>query len=88
VFYKNYCGMSFDDAPEKECCIPSSLSFDDVVGLVWCTRPTFLMEQMLIWSKVYEKQLLSVLETTCKCISTDPRLRPSIEEVVSWLDRL
>ncbi|KAK3126143.1 hypothetical protein QOZ80_7AG0552290 [Eleusine coracana subsp. coracana] len=41
-----------------------------------------------IWSKVHEKQLLSVLETACKCISTDPRQRPTIEEVVSWLDSL
>jgi hypothetical protein len=40
----------------------------------------------LIWSKVHEKQLLSVLETACKCISTDPRQWPSIEQVVSCLD--
>jgi hypothetical protein len=40
----------------------------------------------LIWSKAHEKQLLSVLETACKCVSTDPRQRPSIEQVVSCLD--
>ncbi|KAJ1287362.1 hypothetical protein BS78_02G004100 [Paspalum vaginatum] len=40
----------------------------------------------LIWSKIYEKQLLSVLETACKCISADPRQRPSIEQVVSCLE--
>jgi Leucine-rich repeat (LRR) protein len=40
----------------------------------------------LIWSKAHEKQLLSVLETACKCISADPRQRPSIEQVVSCLD--
>ncbi|VAH46638.1 phytosulfokine receptor 2-like [Triticum dicoccoides] len=40
----------------------------------------------LIWSKEHEKQLLSVLETACRCISTDPRQRPSIEQVVVWLD--
>ncbi|XP_072986965.1 uncharacterized protein [Typha latifolia] len=40
----------------------------------------------IIWNKVYEKQLLMVLETACKCISPDPRHRPSIEQVVSWLD--
>ncbi|XP_010929346.1 phytosulfokine receptor 2 [Elaeis guineensis] len=41
-----------------------------------------------IWNKAYEKQLLVVLETACKCISPDPRHRPSIEQVVSWLDRV
>ncbi|XP_062188529.1 phytosulfokine receptor 2 [Phragmites australis] len=40
----------------------------------------------LLWSKAHEKQLLSVLETACKCISTDPRQRPLIEQVVTWLD--
>ncbi|TVU13187.1 hypothetical protein EJB05_40719, partial [Eragrostis curvula] len=41
-----------------------------------------------IWSNAHEKQLLSVLETACKCVSTDPRQRPSIEQVVSWLDNV
>lgn len=40
----------------------------------------------LIWSNAHEKQLMSVLETACRCISTDPRQRPSIEQVVVWLD--
>uniref|UniRef100_A0A0A9D346 non-specific serine/threonine protein kinase n=1 Tax=Arundo donax TaxID=35708 RepID=A0A0A9D346_ARUDO len=40
----------------------------------------------LIWSKANERQLFSVLETACKCISADPRQRPSIEQVVQWLD--
>ncbi|CAM0905134.1 unnamed protein product [Alopecurus aequalis] len=40
----------------------------------------------LIWSKEHEKQLLSVLDTACRCISSDPRQRPSIEQVVVWLD--
>nr|CAD1840948.1 unnamed protein product [Ananas comosus var. bracteatus] len=40
----------------------------------------------VIWSKVHEKQLLMVLETACKCISSDPRHRPSIDQVVLWLD--
>lgn len=40
----------------------------------------------LIWSKTHEKQLFSVLEAACRCISTDPRQRPSIEQVVAWLD--
>jgi len=33
----------------------------------------------LIWSKAHEKQLLLVLEIACKCISTDPRQRPSCQ---------
>lgn len=40
----------------------------------------------LVWSKPSERQLRAVLETACKCISGDPRSRPSIEEVLSWLD--
>ncbi|ONI12652.1 hypothetical protein PRUPE_4G177400 [Prunus persica] len=39
-----------------------------------------------IWNKDHEKQLLEVLGVTCKCLDPNPRQRPSIEEVVSWLD--
>ncbi|KAJ4980252.1 hypothetical protein NE237_031089 [Protea cynaroides] len=39
-----------------------------------------------IWSKVWEKQLLEVLEIACKCVDHDPRRRPSIEQVVLSLD--
>jgi len=39
-----------------------------------------------IWDKDHEKQLLEVLVVACKCIDQDPRQRPSIEQVVSWLD--
>uniref|UniRef100_A0A1D1Y5X2 non-specific serine/threonine protein kinase n=1 Tax=Anthurium amnicola TaxID=1678845 RepID=A0A1D1Y5X2_9ARAE len=40
----------------------------------------------VIWNNSQEKQLRAVLETACKCINQDPRHRPSIEQVVSWLD--
>ena len=39
-----------------------------------------------IWHKDHEKQLLEVLAIACKCLNQDPRQRPSIEVVVSWLD--
>ncbi|CAL0310160.1 unnamed protein product [Lupinus luteus] len=39
-----------------------------------------------IWHKDHEKQLLEVLAIACKCLDQDPRQRPSIESVVSWLD--
>ncbi|KAL2331408.1 hypothetical protein Fmac_018989 [Flemingia macrophylla] len=39
-----------------------------------------------IWQKDHEKQLLEVLAIACKCLDQDPRQRPSIEVVVSWLD--
>ncbi|OIV92398.1 hypothetical protein TanjilG_22998 [Lupinus angustifolius] len=39
-----------------------------------------------IWHKDHEKQLLEVLTIACKCLDQDPRQRPSIESVVSWLD--
>ncbi|KAL2472679.1 Phytosulfokine receptor 2 [Forsythia ovata] len=36
----------------------------------------------------WEKQLMEVLGIACKCIDRDPRRRPSIDEVVSWLDEI
>ncbi|KOM43567.1 hypothetical protein LR48_Vigan05g117200 [Vigna angularis] len=39
-----------------------------------------------IWHKDHEKQLLEVLAIACKCLDQDPRQRPAIEVVVSWLD--
>ncbi|KAM7251270.1 hypothetical protein ACFE04_023153 [Oxalis oulophora] len=39
-----------------------------------------------IWDKNLEKQLLQMLEIACKCLDKDPRRRPTIEQVVSWLD--
>lgn len=35
-----------------------------------------------------EKQLLEVLHIACKCLDKDPRGRPSIDQVVSWLDSI
>ncbi|XP_061375235.1 phytosulfokine receptor 2-like [Gastrolobium bilobum] len=39
-----------------------------------------------IWDKDKEKELLEVLAIACKCLEQDPRNRPHIEVVVSWLD--
>lgn len=41
---------------------------------------------LAIWQKEREKQLLEMLDIACKCLDQDPRQRPSIEMVVSWLD--
>ncbi|KAK4255827.1 hypothetical protein QN277_008772 [Acacia crassicarpa] len=41
-----------------------------------------------IWDKDNEKQLLEVLSIACRCLDQEPRQRPSIEEVVSSLDRI
>lgn len=41
-----------------------------------------------IWQKDREKQLLEVLAIAWKCLDQDPRQRPSIEVVVSWLDSI
>jgi serine/threonine protein kinase len=40
----------------------------------------------LIWGKLYEKELMYVLEIACRCINSDPRSRPGIEQVVTWLN--
>ncbi|CAA6671990.1 unnamed protein product [Spirodela intermedia] len=61
----------------------------DLVSWVLQMKSEGKVEQVfdpLIWSKSLERQLRAVLVTACKCISVDPRSRPSIEEVVSWLD--
>ncbi|XWS11006.1 hypothetical protein CRYUN_Cryun38cG0046800 [Craigia yunnanensis] len=39
-----------------------------------------------IWDKDCEKQLLEMLEISCRCLDQDPRRRPLIDEVVSWLN--
>ncbi|XP_058093206.1 phytosulfokine receptor 2 [Magnolia sinica] len=63
----------------------------DLVSWVLQKKSEKIEEQIfdpLIWNKIWEKQLLEVLETACKCISQDPRNRPSIEQVALWLDRV
>ncbi|KAG9154610.1 hypothetical protein Leryth_025625 [Lithospermum erythrorhizon] len=39
-----------------------------------------------IWSKDKENQILEVLNIACRCINQDPKERPSIDQVVTWLD--
>ncbi|XVE50204.1 hypothetical protein DITRI_Ditri01bG0143100 [Diplodiscus trichospermus] len=41
-----------------------------------------------IWDKDCEKQLLEMLDIACKCLDQDPRRRPLIDEVVSWLSSI
>ncbi|KAL6011556.1 Phytosulfokine receptor 2 [Asimina triloba] len=63
----------------------------DLVSWVLQTKLEKREEQIFdpsIWNKVLEKQLLRVLETACRCISPDPRNRPSIEQVSFWLDEV
>lgn len=39
-----------------------------------------------IWDKDSEKEQLELLRISCCCTDQDPRKRPSIDQVVSWLD--
>ncbi|KAH7512573.1 phytosulfokine receptor 2 [Ziziphus jujuba] len=60
----------------------------DLVSWVFQMKSQRKEEEIIdpsIWNKDLEKQLLEVLGIACKCIHQDPRQRPSIEEVVSWL---
>ncbi|XVF78555.1 hypothetical protein PTKIN_Ptkin14bG0143800 [Pterospermum kingtungense] len=41
-----------------------------------------------IWNKDCEKQMLEMFEIACKCLDQDPRRRPLIDEVVSWLNNI
>ncbi|KAK1439605.1 hypothetical protein QVD17_05425 [Tagetes erecta] len=43
---------------------------------------------LMIWDKSCENQMLDVLDIACKCLDQDPRRRPSIDQVVLWLDQV
>ncbi|XP_071698686.1 phytosulfokine receptor 2 [Rutidosis leptorrhynchoides] len=43
---------------------------------------------VLIFDKSCENQMLEVLGIACKCLDQDPKRRPSIEQVVLWLDEV
>lgn len=61
----------------------------DLVSWVFQMKSEKREEEIIdsaIWDKDCEKQLLEVLGIACKCLDRDPRQRPSIEQVVSWLD--
>uniref|UniRef100_A0A6N2M668 non-specific serine/threonine protein kinase n=1 Tax=Salix viminalis TaxID=40686 RepID=A0A6N2M668_SALVM len=42
----------------------------------------------IIYDKQNDKELLRVLEIACLCLSEHPKLRPSTEQLVSWLDSI
>ncbi|KAF3971576.1 hypothetical protein CMV_004839 [Castanea mollissima] len=61
----------------------------DLVSWVFQMKSEKREEEIIdsaIWDKDHEKQLLEVLGIACKCLDRDPRQRPSIEQVVSWLN--
>ncbi|XP_060188167.1 phytosulfokine receptor 2 [Lycium barbarum] len=63
----------------------------DLVGWVFQLKSENRMEEIFdtsIWDTSYEKQLLDVLSIACRCIVQDPRQRPSIDQVVLWLDAI
>ncbi|KAJ8430276.1 hypothetical protein Cgig2_006322 [Carnegiea gigantea] len=63
----------------------------DLVSWVFQMKSERKGEQVIdpsIWDKDREKQLLEVLGIACKCLDQDPRQRPSIDQVVLWLDAI
>ncbi|MCD7468075.1 Phytosulfokine receptor 2 [Datura stramonium] len=63
----------------------------DLVSWVFQLKSENRVEEIFdssIWDTSYEKQLLEVLSIACQCIMQDPRQRPSIDQVVSWLDAI
>ncbi|OVA00373.1 Protein kinase domain [Macleaya cordata] len=61
----------------------------DLVSWVFQMKSESKEEQIIdqsIWCKAQEQQLVAVLGIACKCIDQDPRRRPSIDQVVLWLD--
>ncbi|XP_010527857.1 PREDICTED: phytosulfokine receptor 1 [Tarenaya hassleriana] len=41
-----------------------------------------------IYDKDHDKQMLRVLDIACLCLSENPKVRPSTEQLVSWLDNM
>jgi hypothetical protein len=41
-----------------------------------------------IYDKQNDKELLRALQIACLCLSEHPKLRPSTEQLVSWLDSI
>lgn len=41
-----------------------------------------------IWNKDSDNQILEVLSIACRCINQDPKERPLIDQVVTWLDAI
>lgn len=63
----------------------------DLVSWVFLMKSEKREEEIIdpsIWVKDHERQVLEVLSVACNCTDRDPRRRPSIEQVVSWLDRV
>ncbi|XP_020581339.1 phytosulfokine receptor 1 [Phalaenopsis equestris] len=42
----------------------------------------------IIYRKELEKQLLRALEIACLCVNESPKLRPSTQQLVSWIDSI
>lgn len=42
----------------------------------------------LIYDRQHDEQLMRVLELACLCLSESPKVRPSTQQLVSWLDNI
>ncbi|XP_074290397.1 phytosulfokine receptor 2-like [Silene latifolia] len=63
----------------------------DLVSWVFQKRSEGKEEEVIdttIWEKDHEKQVREVLGIACNCLNKDPRQRPSIDQVVLWLDAI
>ncbi|KAE8724576.1 Phytosulfokine receptor 1 [Hibiscus syriacus] len=41
-----------------------------------------------IYDKLHEKEMLQVLDIACICLSESPKVRPTTQQLVSWLDKV
>ncbi|KAL4348139.1 hypothetical protein GQ457_17G014920 [Hibiscus cannabinus] len=41
-----------------------------------------------IYDKLHEKEMLQVLDIACLCLSESPKVRPTTQQLVSWLDKV
>ncbi|KAK1295875.1 Phytosulfokine receptor 1 [Acorus calamus] len=42
----------------------------------------------LIYDKEHDKELMWVLEISCQCLNESPKVRPTTQQIVSWLDSI
>lgn len=63
----------------------------DLVAWVLQRRTTGKSEEIFdsfLLNKGYDQQMVQVLDVACPCISPDPVKRPTIGDVVNWLDQI
>ncbi|KAE8667692.1 Phytosulfokine receptor 1 [Hibiscus syriacus] len=63
----------------------------DLISWVMCMKMENQESEVfdpLIYCKQHDKEMLRVLEIACLCLSESPKVRPTTQQLVSWLDKV